>query len=63
MWVLLLAALLAGPAAAHDGPPYAVLVDQPAGPTSLSLWADPDVGLGTLHVWLEPIAGQRLPGS
>lgn len=47
-------ALGAAPALAHDGPPYAILVDQPAGPYVLSVWADPDVGEGTFFVFLEP---------
>lgn len=52
----------APPAAAHDGPPYPILVEQPAGAVLLSVWADPDVGTGTFHVYLEPPAdGRALP--
>lgn len=43
------------PAVAHDGPPYAIIVDRPTGPASLSVWADPDVGVGTFYVYLEPL--------
>lgn len=60
--VLLLAACLSAPAAAHEGPPYAILVDRTIGPVLLSVWADPDVGTGTYHVYLEPPAdGRPLP--
>ncbi|HEX2163472.1 MAG TPA: hypothetical protein VHM02_05945, partial [Thermoanaerobaculia bacterium] len=44
------AVLAALPAAAHEGPPYPIVVDRPAGPVLLSVWADPDVGTGTFHV-------------
>lgn len=46
-------------AAAHDGPPYPIVVDRPTGPVLLSVWADPDVGIGTYHVYLEPLARDR----
>lgn len=58
---VLLVALGVGPAAAHDGPPYPILVDRATGPVLLSVWADPDVGTGTFHVYLEPLADQPLP--
>ncbi len=50
-----LLAALAAPAAAHDGPPYPIIVDRPTGPALLSVWADPDVGIGTFYVYLEPL--------
>jgi hypothetical protein len=58
LWVLsgLLGGALDGGtrgAAAHDGPPYTVIVDFHATPFLLSVWADPDVGIGTFHVYLE----------
>ena len=59
---LLCSACLAVPAAAHEGPPYPILVDRSTGPVLLSVWADPDVGTGTYHVYLEPAAdGRPLP--
>jgi hypothetical protein len=49
-------------AAAHDGPPYAILVDKSLGPSAVaSVWADPDVGTGTFFVILEPAQGATLP--
>ncbi|MFG0320708.1 MAG: hypothetical protein ACF8XB_25770 [Planctomycetota bacterium JB042] len=50
-----LLAFLAAPVAAHDGPPYPIIVDRPTGPAVLSVWADPDVGIGTFYVYLEPL--------
>jgi hypothetical protein len=50
--VVLLA--LAGGAAAHEGPPYPLVVDQRAGPYTLSVWADPDVGTGAFFVIFDP---------
>jgi hypothetical protein len=46
---------------AHDGPPYAVLIDKPVGPCVISLWADPDVGIGTFFIILEPPPNGLIP--
>jgi hypothetical protein len=56
---LLLAA--APPAAAHEGPPYPIIVDRTAGPYVVSVWADPDVGIGSFYVMLDPPAGGTVP--
>jgi len=56
---LALALAAASPAAAHDGPPYPILVDEPFGDRTLSVWADPDVGVGTFYLYLpEEKAGE-----
>ena len=52
---------LAPSAAAHEGPPFPILVDEPMAPWSVSVWADPDVGVGTFWVLLDPAAGAVLP--
>lgn len=49
------------PAEGHDGAPYPILVDRPAGSVLLSVWTDPDVGIGTFHIYLEPQKGKPLP--
>ena len=49
-----LLAALAAPAAAHDGPPFPVLVDEDWAGHVVSVWADPDVGVGTFYVYVEP---------
>jgi hypothetical protein len=64
---VLLAALLGGicgilparPAQAHEGPPFAILVDRRAGPYVVDVWGDPDIGTATFFVLLEtaPPAG------
>jgi hypothetical protein len=53
--------LSAGPAAAHEGPPFPILMDQPAGPYVASVWSDPDIGTGQFFVVLEPPKGRSLP--
>ena len=62
---LLLLALLpwAGPALAHEGPPFPILVDRRAGPYMVSVWTDPDIGTGTFFVILEPPEGGKLPAG
>lgn len=44
----------AWPAVAHQGPPFPILVDRPVGPYLASVWTDPDIGVGTFFVILEP---------
>lgn len=56
-----LAALVAGHAAAHEGPPFPIFVDQRVGPRLVSLWGDPDIGTATFFVVMEPVDGQELP--
>jgi hypothetical protein len=48
-------------ASAHEGPPYLILVDKSLGPSTASVWADPDVGTGTFFIILEPTQGGTLP--
>jgi hypothetical protein len=48
-------------AGAHEGPPYPILVDKSLGPSVASVWADPDVGIGTFFIILEPAQGDTLP--
>jgi hypothetical protein len=48
-------------ALAHEGPPYAILVDRVIGPCQVSVWADPDVGVGTFFIIPEPVAGGTIP--
>jgi hypothetical protein len=47
---------------AHDGPPYAILVDKPAGHCcTISVWGDPDVGTGTFFIIVEPPPDGTIP--
>lgn len=48
-------------ASAHEGPPYAIMVDKMIGPCKVSVWADPDVGTGTFFIILEPAEGDTIP--
>jgi hypothetical protein len=60
---LLAGALLASPRAAlaHEGPPYPLIMDEPMPPWTVSLWADPDVGIGTFYMTVEAAPGHALP--
>jgi hypothetical protein len=51
----------AGKVSAHEGPPYPILVDKVIGPCLVSVWADPDVGVGTFFIILEPPQGGTFP--
>ena len=57
-WLLLAAA---APASAHEGPPFPVIVDEARPPWIVSVWADPDVGIGTFYVQLQAPDGEALP--
>jgi hypothetical protein len=62
--VFAVAALWLGPAAAaraHEGPPFPIIMDRQAGPYLVSVWTDPDVGIGTFYVILTPAPGTMLP--
>lgn len=49
------------PARAHEGPPFPILTDQHVGPYLVSVWTDPDIGIGTFFVVLEPVNGKDMP--
>jgi hypothetical protein len=53
--------LLAPRAHAHEGPPYAIVVDRQVGPYVVSIWGDPDVGTGTFWITFETPDGAPLP--
>ena len=50
--VLGIVLLLTGVVSAHEGPPYAIVVDQKADPYVVSIWSDPDVGEALFFVIL-----------
>lgn len=59
--IVLVIALTSLPAEAHEGPPFPILVDEPVGPWSASVWTDPDIGIGTFYVVLEPAGDAEVP--
>lgn len=46
---------------AHEGPPFPIVVDREVGPYLVSIWTDPDIGIGTFFVIFEPVDDQPLP--
>jgi hypothetical protein len=59
-WIAIVLLLGAPPARAHQGPPFPIVEDQRAGPYTVSVWTDPDVGTGTFFVILNPPAKIRV---
>lgn len=47
----------AATAEAHEGPPYPILMDQPIPGYIVSVWGDPDVGIGTFYIIAESREG------
>lgn len=46
------------PAFAHEGPPFPILLDKPAGEFVVSVWADPDIGEAQFFIIVETKDGQ-----
>lgn len=44
---------------AHEGPPFPIIVDEEVGPYLVSVWTDPDIGIGTFFVVFEPKNGDH----
>ena len=62
IWLTIISLLAAADRArAHEGPPYPIMVDKMIGPCLVSVWADPDVGVGTFYIILDPPQGGTLP--
>lgn len=41
---------------AHEGPPFPIIVDEEVGPYLVSVWTDPDIGIGTFFVVFDPVS-------
>lgn len=48
-----LLALMPRALTAHEGPPFPILVDAAVGPWLVTVWTDPDIGIGTFYVVFE----------
>jgi hypothetical protein len=59
---LALALALVGDATAHEGPPFPIVMDHKTGPYTISVWTDPDIGIGRFFVLFGPTAGGARPG-
>src|SRR5690606_13796095 len=46
---------------AHEGPPFPIVVDHEIGPMLVSVWTDPDIGIGTFFVVFEAAGDAVLP--
>jgi hypothetical protein len=55
--------MLALPAEAHQGPPFPIIVDRKTGPCLISVWTDPDIGIGTFFVIVDPLPGGSIPSD
>jgi hypothetical protein len=54
---------LATKTAAHEGPPFPIIVDKSVGPCVVSVWTDPDVGESTFFVVINPRPGGAIPAD
>lgn len=60
---LIILGCLSSLAQAHNGPPFAIVVDQNTGPCKISVWTHPDIGLGTFFVLVDPLSGSSIPSD
>jgi hypothetical protein len=51
------------PAWAHLGPPYPIMQDRKVGPLTVSVWANPDTGIGTFFVVIDPPKNGVVPAD
>ena len=49
--------------AAHEGPPFPIIVDKSVGPCIVSVWTDPDVGESKFFVIVNPQTGGTIPAD
>jgi hypothetical protein len=48
---------------AHLGPPYPIMQDRKVGPYNVSVWANPDTGIGSFFVVIDPPEGGAVPSG
>jgi hypothetical protein len=48
---------------AHLGPPYPIMQDRKVGPYTVSVWANPDTGIGSFFVVIDPPKGGNVPSD
>jgi hypothetical protein len=60
----LLSLVLSLPTAAHNGPPFPIIVDQRVGPCVVSLWTHPDIGISSpFFVLVDAPPGGTIPSD
>jgi hypothetical protein len=59
----LLAICGSAPAWAHIGPPYPIMQDRKIGPLTVEVWSNPDVGIGSFFVVIDPPNGGSVPAD
>lgn len=60
--VMMLLAICGGQTAwAHLGPPYPIMQNRKIGPLTIAVWSNPDVGIGSFFVVIDPGKGNTVP--
>ncbi|MFY9935535.1 MAG: hypothetical protein WAK33_01625 [Silvibacterium sp.] len=66
-WHICLVALLVlssgVPTWAHIGPPYPIMQNRKVGPFTVDVWSNPDVGVGSFFVIINPPPGSSVPSD
>ncbi len=63
MIIALLVSCTCLPAWAHIGPPYPIMQNRKIGPYSVDVWSNPDVGVGSFFVIINPPPGGSVPAD
>ncbi|HZD50246.1 MAG TPA: hypothetical protein VE178_16005 [Silvibacterium sp.] len=61
--ITLLVLCAAIPARAHIGPPYPIMQNRKIGPFTVDVWSNPDVGVGSFFVIINPPRGGSVPSD
>lgn len=48
---------------AHIGPPYPIMQGRRIGPLTIAVWSNPDVGIGSFFVVIDPPKGGEVPSD
>jgi hypothetical protein len=51
------------PAWAHIGPPYPIMQKRKIGPLTVDVWSNPDIGIGSFFVVIDPPKGESVPAD
>src|SRR5271166_4808457 len=67
-WRICLAAALlllvgSSPVWAHIGPPYPIMQNRKIGPLTVEVWSNPDVGIGSFFIVIDPPKGGSVPSD
>jgi hypothetical protein len=62
-WLTLIVLCSSIPALAHVGPPFPIMQNRTVGPYKVDVWSNPDVGIGSFFITIDPPPGKSVPSD